>query len=180
METVYNLKISNKKMSLLRKNIIIIILKIIFLCGFLYFVFFGVFRIYRVTDNTMYPSIREGDIVLSIRWDRSFTSNDVVLLSVNGEIQVRRIVGVSNDKIDINSDGLEINGNLQNGLESSYIFKDTSQFVEGISFPISVKEGNLFVLSDNRTEGMDSRIYGTVPEKKIIGKIIASFRIRGF
>lgn len=168
-----------KKLELLYelKNFLI---KIVILFIFLFFMFFIVFGVYRNSDDTMYPSVREGDVVFYFRIDKSANIGDIFLLSVDGEKQVRRVVATEGDVVDISEDGLEINGYLQTGLESTYIFEETTQFVGGIDFPYTVKKNSVFVLADSREESMDSRMYGSVSEKNVIGKVMTLLRIRRF
>ena len=72
---------------------------------------------------------------------------------------------------------MKINGYLQQEKE---IYAETLPYTEGISFPITVKEGEYFVLGDNRTNAKDSRIYGMVKQEEIKGVVITLLRRRGF
>ena len=76
----------------------------------------------------------------------------------------------------ITKDGLMINGATQ---ISQDIYFDTTQFQNGVDFPITVGEGQIFVLGDNRPEASDSRIYGCINIKDVKGKAIAVIRTRG-
>ena len=76
----------------------------------------------------------------------------------------------------ITKDGLMINGATQ---ISQDIYFDTTQFQNGVDFPITVGEGQIFVLGDNRPEASDSRIYGCINVKDVKGKAIAVIRTRG-
>ncbi len=38
--------------------------------------------------------------------------------------------------------------------------------------PYSVPDGNIYVLGDNQTQSEDSRIFGPVPQKSIVGKVV--------
>ena len=79
-------------------------------------------------------------------------------------------------RLDITKDGLLINGAVQ---ISQDIYSDTTQFKDGTDFPLTVGQGQVFVLGDNRTVASDSRIYGCLNINDIKGKAIAVIRTRG-
>ena len=49
-------------------------------------------------------------------------------------------------------------------------------FKEGVSYPIKLKKGEVFLLGDNRTESIDSRAFGPVPAKKTLGELMTVIR----
>ena len=89
-----------------------------------------------------------------------------MVLEKDGEVQVRRILAVAGDEVNLTEDGLEINGYLQ---QESEIYTETLPYTEGITFPVTVGEDEYFVLGDHRTNAKDSRIYGTVKKEEIEG-----------
>ena len=89
---------------------------------------------------------------------------------------IKRVVAVAGDTVDITKDGLKINGAEQ---ISQDIYFDTTQFKSGVDFPLTVKEGQVFILGDNRPKASASRIYGCIDLKDIRGKVIAIIRNRG-
>ena len=48
-----------------------------------------------------------------------------------------------------------------------------------IELPYTVEDNCVFLLCDFRTNGTDSRSYGSVPLEELDGKVIAFFRCRG-
>ena len=100
-----------------------------------------------------------------------------MVLEKDGEVQVRRILAVAGDEVNLTEDGLEINGYLQ---QESEIYTETLPYTEGITFPVTVGEEEYFVLGDHRTNAKDSRIYGTVKKEEIKGSVITLLRRRGF
>lgn len=62
---------------------------------------------------------------------------------------------------------------------SQDIYFDTTQFQNGVDFPITVGEGQIFVLGDNRPEASDSRIYGCIILKTSKEKQLQVIQTRG-
>ena len=60
-----------------------------------------------------------------------------------------------------------LNGEL---LEEPYISVKTPAF--GATDPITIEEGYIFVMGDNRTVSKDSRLLGPIPVSKVMGKAV--------
>jgi len=155
-----------------RTEILFIIGKIVGLTLIVSTLFIFVFGIVKAEDIMMAPTMREGDFVLFQRLNQSHIANDLVILN---DHQMRRIVAVAGDKVDITDRGLVINQHLQH---EDHIFTETTQFEAGLRFPITVPEGHVFVLGDNRPRATDSRLYGTVATDDILGNVITIIRRR--
>lgn len=148
---------------------------IIVLLAFLLFGF--IFGICRCGDDSMSPALKNGDLVFYYRLQKEDQSGDVVVLKKDEETQVRRVIAKAGDEVDITEDGLKINGYLQ---QENNIYTETLPYVEGITFPVTLKEGEYFLLGDDRTNAKDSRIYGVVKEEEIKGIVMTLLRRRGF
>jgi len=131
----------------------------------------------QIRDSTMAPAMREGDIVFFQRMGaQEFVADDLIVVRFEGNTQIRRVVAVAGDAVDITYAGLEINGVLQQEL---HIFEETTQFAEiGITFPIVVPDGEIFILGDSRSRATDSRVYGTVRVEDTLGGVITFIRRR--
>ena len=88
---------------------------------------------------------------------------------------IKRIIAVGGDTVDIDFDKHEVyvNGEL---IDEPYIAQPT-RLEYDVKFPITVEDGRVFVMGDNRNDSLDSRSskIGTVDERYIFGKAI--FRI---
>lgn len=153
-----------------------LVLKVVIIVLLFTLLFTFLFGVVRYRDDTMSPAIKEGDIVFFYRLDKRYVSKDTVMVEYNGEKQIRRVAAIAGDHVDITKEGLIINGALQ---QESDIYVDTKPYVEGISFPVTLKEGQVFLLGDNRLNAIDSRIYGPVEVKDTLGKVITVIRRRG-
>ena len=127
-------------------------------------------------DDSMSPAYEEGDLVFYYRIDRSYVSNDTVVLKYNDRTVVRRVVAVEGDTVDINEDGqLMVNGFVQ---QESHVYTKTYPYKEGISFPVTLEKDEVFLLADNRENAQDSRIYGPVKKSEIKGSVMLVCRRR--
>lgn len=136
-----------------------------------------VFGIAKNEGNAMSPALKSGDLIMYYRHGNTFSSNDIVVLEYEEEIQVRRVMAIAGDTVDITEDGLVINGALQ---QERDINTDTLVYEGGIEFPVTLKENELFVLGDNRLESIDSRMYGPVNGDIVAGKVTLLIRTRNF
>lgn len=127
--------------------------------------------------NNMYPSIRDGDLVVTFRPQRPFL-NAAVLYERNGKLCLGRVVGMPGHVINISWEGtLTVNGIVP----AEEVFYPTYPSENGeISYPYSVGEGQVFILNDFRSNTDDSRIFGGVDVKDLKGPLLLSMRRRGF
>ena len=140
-------------------------------------VFSFVFGVMRVSDPNMEPNFQDGDLVFFYRIDKRLAARDVVVYERNGFATLGRVVAVGGDTVNIDSRGLIVNAAYQ---QEQGITAETTQVADGVTFPLTVAEGSVFVLGDNRSEAVDSRIVGCVPVDQTLGKVIGLFRRRGF
>lgn len=134
-----------------------------------------VFGAVQIRDQAMFPSLREGDLILYYRIRPDPVRNDVIAVQTAEGIQIRRVIAAEGDTVGISEDGLSVNGYLQ---QESGIQGRTQPYQEGITFPVTLKQGQVFVLADDREQAEDSRIYGPVNRSAILGKAIFIIRRR--
>ncbi len=131
------------------------------------------FRIVNVSGRSMMPTLENGDkIVISATGYEPQRGDIVVLSGAAGlkETIVKRIIAVGGDKVDINFTTGVV---TVNGVEEEYTYVLTLQQFD-IAFPITVPQGSVFVLGDNRAESLDSRSteIGCIDERYIVGKVM--------
>lgn len=143
---------------------------IVMLLGFTF-----MFGLCRNMDASMTPAVKDGDLVIFYRLDKNYVADDTLVLEFEGKKQVRRVIATAGDIVDITEEGLFINGALQ---QETKIYVPTQRYEGGAEFPLTVREGQVFVLGDSRVNATDSRIYGAVDMKDTLGKVIAILRRR--
>ena len=149
-------------------------LAVVLLAGWILFGF--VFGVAIMEGEDMYPRIRDGDLLVYYRLQEEYHIGDVATFSQDGRRYTGRIVAQGGDTVDISEDGqLLINGSIQD----EEIFYPTETVEGGISLPYTIPEGEVFLLCDFRTTGVDSRTYGSVELGKLDGKVITILRRRG-
>ncbi len=129
-----------------------------------------IFPVLQINGVSMRPTLRKGDIIVSMR-GTDFTRGDLVAFYHRDKILVKRVIGLSEEWVDINPDGdVYINGVL---LQEPYLAEKA--FGEcSIKLPCQVPKGKVFVMGDNRGVSEDSRSsrIDCVSQAQIIGKLI--------
>jgi signal peptidase I len=140
-------------------------------------VFTFVFGLRLVSGETMYPMLRDGDLILYFRLERDYQIDDVVAFQVDDQSLEARIVAQGGDVVDMTDDGqLVINGNVE---DEDIFYSTWPETFSDLTYPYTVEEGGYFVLSDFRTAGYDSRDFGAISAKDLDGKVITVLRRRG-
>ncbi|MBP7186841.1 MAG: signal peptidase I [Ruminococcus sp.] len=148
-------------------NALLILTAIWLLCGF-------ILGFTTVPNGDMTPNFKTGDLLMYYQLNRDFVAQDVVVLKKNDTTYVGRIVAKGGDTVNItDKGGLVINGNTM--IETN-IYNDTVRYEGFVKYPVTLKDGEYFVLNDIRSSGEDSRYYGPVSESEILGKVITAVR----
>ncbi|MDR2360343.1 MAG: signal peptidase I [Oscillospiraceae bacterium] len=160
------------------KDVLFLLIKIAVIALAFLLLFTFMFGVFRNPDAAMAPAVKDGDMVIFYRLDKEYAAQDALVLEFEGQKQVRRVVAAAGDVVDITAEGLLVNGALQREPSVNSL---TQRYEEGVDFPLTVKEGQVFVLGDSRANAAaaDSRIYGAVNVKDTLGKVITILRRRG-
>ena len=142
--------------------------------GMLHFVF----GIVQMPDESMYPKLMAGDVLIYSRMEKSYHIGDVVSTNVDGTEYLLRVVAQGGDTVDFSEDGfLLVNGQIQ----YEEVTVESNPIADAdLTYPYSVPTDSYFLLGDARTECVDSRIFGARTTKQINGKVIGGFRHRQF
>ncbi|WP_406384296.1 signal peptidase I [Streptomyces sp. NBC_01618] len=151
---------------------------VLFLGGFVWGAV--VYRPYTVPTGSMTPTVRAGDRVLAERIDGSEVHRgDVVVFTDpawgDNVPMVKRVVGIGGDTIACCDKGrLTINGKA---VEEPYLQTEGLASME--NFTADVPKGRLFLLGDERSSSLDSRVHlkdpgqGSVPRSAVRARVDA-------
>lgn len=131
---------------------------------------------YVVSGSSMDPTFKDGDYLIVDQLSKRFgdpARESVIIIRYPkdpSKFFIKRLVAFPNEKVEI-KDGLVTIFNKENPdgikLNDSYvIYKKKEAFV------IELKDNEYFVMGDNRAGSSDSRVWGSLPKKDIVGKPI--------
>lgn len=129
--------------------------------------FFPVFRIY---GSSMSPTVNEGEIVVSLK-NSSFECGDVIVLSFNNKLLVKRVIAGPGQWVDIDSKGnVSVDGRV---IDEPYL-QEKAYGDCTLTLPYQVPDGRYFVMGDNRSTSQDSRnaLIGCIDKEQIIGRAL--------
>ena len=151
---------------------------IVFLVAGVLLVFSLLFRMVVVSGPSMKNTLIDGDWVLlmgNVLYNNP-KQGDVIVASKksydDGKPIVKRVIATEGQTVDIDFDEgvVYVDGNA---LDEPYTLTATTLF-EGVNFPLTVEEGCIFVLGDNRNESKDSRSkeIGLIDCREVLGKAV--------
>lgn len=136
-----------------------------------------VIRLIGVDGHSMVPTLQDGDRLLvlnSLLYD-DYQYGDIVVLRKDSFMEepiVKRVIATEGQTVDIDFEtgSVWVDGQL---LDEPYIHELTF-LEEGTEFPLTVPDGCIFVMGDNRNHSSDSRDsrLGTVDTRYVIGKAV--------
>lgn len=174
---VTNAAIINRRrnQALDRQDSLSLLLRVIMLALCAWVLLSQVFLITQVRGNEMFPAVKDGDLLIGFRLQQEYSKNDVVAYSTSGKLRIGRIVARANDVVTLDDSGtLLVNGTTQSG---EILYPTYAR--EGQEYPITVPQGQVFILGDYRTQCQDSRDFGSIPMENVEGKVITILRRRG-
>lgn len=150
-----------------------------------------VVQAFKIPSGSMKPTLKIGDHLLVNKFTYGIKIPFIqkTLISINdpkrGDIVVfiypvdrskdfiKRVVGIAGDTVEIKDKKIYLNGSLYN--DGHGIYTDRILFPASVQprdnfGPVTVPAGHIFVMGDNRDQSYDSRFWGFVDLKDILGK----------
>ena len=152
---------------------IVIALSVAFLCRTF------LFSPTTVHGESMSPTFQDTDKLLISKISHIQRFDMVVFKAPDAdEHYIKRIIGLPGDSVEMKENILYINGKaieepyLDQNKENAPISKLTEDFtLKELTGKEKVPKGKVFVLGDNRLLSKDSRIFGYISKKSIVGEV---------
>jgi len=179
----------SKPKSKLREYIEAILLAIVIA----FFIRTFVIQAYKIPSGSMKPTLQIGDHILVSKFNYGvklpFLRSTLIPIGTpkRGDILVfiypedrskdfiKRLIGLSGDTIEIRNKKILLNGLPLNDTHGVYvdnlIIPGSVQPRDNFG-PVTVPEDSIFVMGDNRDESYDSRFWGFVKMKDVLGKAL--------
>ena len=157
-DTMEEKKDQNKLFKELLPYIVIIIVVLLFKC----FIITPI----KVNGSSMAPTLQDGDLMIldiisfKLRGAKRF---DVLVVDQGQELLIKRVIGLPGEKVEVRSNTLYINGDK---VKDPYI----NEMGKGETIDIQLGKDEYFVMGDNRSNSMDSRVFGPFKKSQIKGK----------
>ena len=150
---------------------------VVLMAMIIYIIHLFILSIFIVSGESMQPNFFEKEYLLVNKFNYlsdTYHRGEVVVFKFPGDLEdryIKRIIGVSGDKIELKNKMIYINGHR---LIEPYMPKQTITLPLGKETTWVLQNEEYFVLGDNRINSNDSRVWGPLPKTNIIGKIIIS------
>ncbi len=140
-------------------------------------VYVFLFRPFQVNGTSMYPNFTDNEYILTNIIVLNFEQpkkGEVIVFKAPPDPEkdfIKRVIAIPADKIYVKDGSVFLNGEKLD--ESKYLKSDIKTY--GGAFlkegqEIEIPQDSYFAMGDNRSYSSDSREWGFVPKKSIIGK----------
>ena len=170
-------KMPEKKMNW-QQNMVVYLHDVVYNLIVIVIVFLLLFRVVIVSGTSMNITLLNGDylLLLSNLFYHNPDQGDIVVISKesfdNGTPIVKRVIATEGQTVDIDFDeGVVYVDGI--ALEEDYTYTPTNTN-GGVQFPLTVDDGCVFVMGDNRNGSRDSRYpeIDQIDKREILGKAI--------
>lgn len=134
-----------------------------------------IFRIVSVDGSSMYPTLKDGEGVIISNLLYEPQKGDIIVIAQPNFTQkpiIKRLIATGGDTVDIRYETNEV---LVNGevIDEPYLVEAMTKQGD-VQLPLTLKEGELFVMGDNRNGSTDSRstLIGIIDERYVVGRVI--------
>ena len=136
---------------------------------------------FKIPSGSMHPTLIEGDRILVSKYVYRFhppQQGDIVVFRFPENPKrpfIKRLIGVGGDRVEIRSGHILVNGqpSPSPAIQSLYYYNQGQYGLEGQVTPVPAD--SYFVLGDNSGSSHDSRFWGFVPKRLLIGKAVCIF-----
>lgn len=113
------------------------------------------------------PGVEKAPQVPSNPVARAFHDAGVALgFAQDQTVLIKRVIGLPGDRIAARGGHVYVDGQR---LVEPYLSADVATSSFG---PLVVPPGHIWVMGDNRGDSLDSRVFGPIPEKNVVGRAV--------
>lgn len=132
---------------------------------------FFLFQPFFIPSGSMEPTLKKGDRIVVNKITYRFSEpkrGDIIVFKypVNPKRDfIKRLIGLPGETLEVKNNQVYIDGKV---LEQSFLPKNLTY--RSNFGPVKIPEKQYFMMGDNRNNSEDSRFWGNLPEKNIVGK----------
>ncbi len=119
----------------------------------------------KVNGTSMYPTLNHKDTMILNKMDikvNEIERFDIVVIETDESYLIKRVIGLPGETIEYKNGKLFINDKK---VKDPYYKKNNTGDFESVKIP----KNSYFVMGDNRSNSIDSRILGTINKNDITG-----------
>lgn len=140
---------------------------ILVLCLMIFLFFIYNFGFAKVEGDSMRPNLDNNDIIVYNKNVTNIERFDIIIIKVNNDLLIKRVVGLPGEKIKYLDNSLYVNNEM---VEETFLSSVTKDFeLNNITTNDTIPKNNYLVLGDNRLYSTDSRTFGLIEESNIVG-----------
>lgn len=143
---------------------------------FVVILFTFVFRVVTVDGRSMQQTLQDKEKLLLSSVEYTPQCGDIIVLQKLDYFSyplVKRVIATEGQTVDIDFDTwkVTVDGKV---IDEPYVnFEEGKSMARGaLEYPLTVSEGHVFVMGDNRNHSSDSRHFGQVDSRQILGKVL--------
>lgn len=130
------------------------------------FIRFFIITPIKVQQKSMFPTLNPNDIMILDKISLKLGNIerfDIVVIKYEKEYLIKRVIGLPGEIIEYKEGKLYVNGKQ---IPETFIRVNTADF----KLEEKIKDDNYFLVGDNRNNSTDSRAFGSINKKDIVGK----------
>lgn len=148
---------------------------------FVVFIFTFIFKVVTVSGPSMNYTLYEGQKLIISSLFYTPKRGDIVVVDTEkfDEPIIKRIIALEGDTVMIDFDNWKTTVTTKEGKtiiyeNEEYVNRDNGSmgYSHSLKYPLTVGEGEIFVMGDNRAHSTDSRSRGCFKESEILGRAI--------
>ena len=141
-----------------------------------------VVQAFKIPTGSMRPTLLEGDRLLVNKFIYRFKEpgrGDIIVFRFPKDRKkdyIKRLIAKSGETVEIKNGNIYVDDQI---VEDPFIIRSNTYYNKepygGINKKIKVPEKSFYVLGDNSASSRDSRYWGFVPQKNVIGKALFTY-----